>query len=270
MTARVMVLKIAWCLAPLAAAYAIRVPVRRVRAHPRRGPRSQSRWAVFSAPTGGGHGGASRRSSPLYAGGGGAREARPITSTTSGNVSVPEVFVGNDGSSRQLFANGVVLPVGWTGASNRKRTGSKFFGASSLGATTWPVGEAAANPAAVPFSRRSWLSGIRGDLKRRAPNYLRDWADGLTVKTAGAVCFLYFAVLAPAVAFGGVMAATTGGALGPRDVLLSCGLSGMAYATLAGQPMTFVAPTGLTLSFIGALAAWAAGNGKTRSGELFF
>ena len=45
------------------------------------------------------------------------------------------------------------------------------------------------------------------------------------------------------------------------QVLLSCGLSGMAYACLAGQPMTFVAPTGLTLSFIGALAAWAAKTG---------
>ncbi|KAH8098199.1 inorganic anion exchanger [Aureococcus anophagefferens] len=52
------------------------------------------------------------------------------------------------------------------------------------------------------------------------------------------------------------MTAATSGVLGPRDVILSCGLSGMAYATLAGQPMTFVAPTGLTLAFIGALSSW--------------
>ena len=30
---------------------------------------------------------------------------------------------------------------------------------------------------------------------------------------------------------------------------------------LAGQPMTFVAPTGLTLSFIGALSAWTIKSG---------
>ena len=110
------------------------------------------------------------------------------------------------------------------------------------------------------------------------------------------------------------MQTATCGALGPRDVLLSCGLSGMAYAycdrrpfasstgctsretqrgaarrwrrggriasmwrmprvvgqtktrknkrrCLAGQPMTFVAPTGLTLSFIGALSAWTIKSG---------
>ncbi|KAH8067620.1 inorganic anion exchanger [Aureococcus anophagefferens] len=88
--------------------------------------------------------------------------------------------------------------------------------------------------------------------------YATDWADGFRSpgKTLGASAFLYFAVLAPAIAFGGAMTAATSGVLGPRDVILSCGLSGMAYATLAGQPMTFVAPTGLTLAFIGALSSW--------------
>jgi hypothetical protein len=37
------------------------------------------------------------------------------------------------------------------------------------------------------------------------------------------------------VAFGGVMQTATCGALGPRDVLLSCGLSGMAYAYCAAS-----------------------------------
>ena len=54
-------------------------------------------------------------------------------------------------------------------------------------------------------------------------------------KNAVFVSFLYFAVLAPAVAFGGVMQTATCGALGPRDVLLSCGLSGMAYAYRAAS-----------------------------------
>ena len=33
------------------------------------------------------------------------------------------------------------------------------------------------------------------------------------------------------------------------------------HRCLAGQPMTFVAPTGLTLSFIGALSAWTIKSG---------
>ena len=184
-------------------------------------------------------------------------EVQTITSSVKGNVSVPEVFVGNDGMSRQLFDNGVVLPVGWTGASTRRRTGSQFTG--GIGSTSWPVGEASANPGQIlPFSRSTWLQGLRGDLRRRLPLYGSDLADGFKspAKTAGAVLFLYFAVLAPAIAFGGVMTTVTFGALGPRDVILSCGLSGMAYALVSGQPMTFVAPTGLTLSFIGALSAW--------------
>ncbi|EGB05326.1 hypothetical protein AURANDRAFT_30993 [Aureococcus anophagefferens] len=125
--------------------------------------------------------------------------------------------------------------------------------------TSWPVGEASANPGSIaPFSRKTWLRGLREDAKRRLPMYATDWADGFRSpgKTLGASAFLYFAVLAPAIAFGGAMTAATSGVLGPRDVILSCGLSGMAYATLAGQPMTFVAPTGLTLAFIGALSSW--------------
>ena len=188
----------------------------------------------------------------------GETETQMITSNVQGNVSVPEVFVGNDGLGRQLFDNGVVLPVGWTGASTRRRTGSRFAG-GAMAQTSWPVGEASANPGSIaPFSRRTWLRGLREDAKRRLPMYATDWADGFRSpgKTLGASAFLYFAVLAPAIAFGGAMTAATSGVLGPRDVILSCGLSGMAYATLAGQPMTFVAPTGLTLAFIGALSSW--------------
>ena len=158
-----------------------------------------------------------------------------------GNVSLPEVFVGNDGSSRQLYDNGVVMPVGWTGASTRRRTGSKFTG-TLLASTEFPVGDAGANPQRIkPFSRKTWLQGVRDDIRKRSPLYAQDWFDGLRnpAKSAGACLFLYFAVLAPAVAFGGVMQTATCGALGPRDVLLSCGLSGMAYAYCDRRPFAF-------------------------------
>jgi len=165
-------------------------------------------------------------------------EVRAVTALSrDGNVSLPEVFVGNDGSSRQLYDNGVVMPVGWTGASTRRRTGSKFTG-TLLASTEFPVGDAGANPQRIaPFSRKTWLQGVRDDIRKRSPLYAQDWFDGLRnpAKSAGACLFLYFAVLAPAVAFGGVMQTATCGALGPRDVLLSCGLSGMAYAYWAAS-----------------------------------
>ena len=165
-------------------------------------------------------------------------EVRAVTALSrDGNVSLPEVFVGNDGSSRQLYDNGVVMPVGWTGASTRRRTGSKFTG-TLLASTEFPVGDAGANPQRIrPFSRKTWLKGVRDDIRKRSPLYAQDWFDGLRnpAKSAGACLFLYFAVLAPAVAFGGVMQTATCGALGPRDVLLSCGLSGMAYAYWAAS-----------------------------------
>ena len=166
-------------------------------------------------------------------------EVRAVTALSrDGNVSLPEVFVGNDGSSRQLYDNGVVMPVGWTGASTRRRTGSKFTG-TLLASTEFPVGDAGANPQRIkPFSRKTWLQGVRDDIRKRSPLYAQDWYDGLRnpAKSAGACLFLYFAVLAPAVAFGGVMQTATCGALGPRDVLLSCGLSGMAYAYCERRP----------------------------------
>ena len=129
------------------------------------------------------------------------------------------------------------MPVGWTGASTRRRTGSKFTG-TLLASTEFPVGDAGANPQRIaPFSRKTWLQGVRDDIRKRSPLYAQDWFDGLRnpAKSAGACLFLYFAVLAPAVAFGGVMQTATCGALGPRDVLLSCGLSGMAYASRAAS-----------------------------------
>lgn len=183
-------------------------------------------------------------------------------------VSMPEVFVANDGQARQLFDNGVVLPLGWTGASIRRRTGARLepsSGALGIGSSSWPVGDPAANPKPRGvFSTATWMTGIKDDLKRRSKFYVSDWIDGFKApgKMIGAIAFLYFAVMAPAVAFGGIMFQVTGGMLGPRDVIMSCGISGMAYSCISGQPMTFPAPTGLTLSFIGALSGWTDRVGK--------
>jgi hypothetical protein len=68
-----------------------------------------------------------------------------------------------------------------------------------------------------------------------------------------AILFLYFACLSPAVSFGTIASGITNGSLGVVEFLLSAGLSGTLYALICGQPMAFIAPTGLTLAFISGL-----------------
>jgi len=103
------------------------------------------------------------------------------------------------------------------------------------------------------LKRFELFGDLKQDLKNRVPLWKQDWRDGLTGKTVAATLFLYFACLAPAVAFGGISATLTGGTLGVVEVLLATGCGGMAYSLLCGQPMTFIGPTGLTLVFTTAL-----------------
>jgi len=98
-----------------------------------------------------------------------------------------------------------------------------------------------------------WFKGHRDDLKLRLPHYASDWIDGFTPKSISSIIFMYFACLAPAVAFGGITSAVTGGLVGVPEFLVACGGAGMVFAAIAGQPMAFIGPTGLTLAFTTAL-----------------
>jgi hypothetical protein len=92
-------------------------------------------------------------------------------------------------------------------------------------------------------------------MRRRSKYYKSDWTDAFKKKrqVLPAILFLYFACLSPAVSFGTIASEITGGSIGIVEFLLSSGLSGMAYSILCGQPMAFIAPTGLTLAFISGL-----------------
>ena len=93
------------------------------------------------------------------------------------------------------------------------------------------------------------------DIARRRKVYASDWTDGFKRlrKVIPAILFLYFACLSPAVSFGTIASGITNGSLGVVEFLLSAGLSGALYAIICGQPMAFIAPTGLTLAFISGL-----------------
>lgn len=96
---------------------------------------------------------------------------------------------------------------------------------------------------------------MQNDVRRRRKVYLSDWTDAFKFKQKiiPAILFLYFACLSPAVSFGTIASQITNGSMGIVEFLLSSGFSGMAYAILCGQPMSFIAPTGLTLAFISGL-----------------
>lgn len=98
-----------------------------------------------------------------------------------------------------------------------------------------------------------WFTGLREDFRRRLPLYISDWADGLRFKSISAILFLYFACLAPVVAFGALTSSLTAGSMGVVEFLLSSGVAGMIYSIFSAQPLTFIAPTGLTLAFTTAL-----------------
>jgi hypothetical protein len=97
--------------------------------------------------------------------------------------------------------------------------------------------------------------GMKEDIRKRSKVYKSDWTDGFKRKrkVIPAILFLYFACLSPAVSFGTIASQITEGSIGIVEFLLSAGLSGMAYAIMCGQPMAFIAPTGLTLAFISGL-----------------
>lgn len=96
---------------------------------------------------------------------------------------------------------------------------------------------------------------MRNDILRRRKHYVSDWTDAFKKisKVIPAVLFLYFACLAPAVSFGEISSEVTNGSIGVVEYLLGSGVAGVIYSVLCGQPMAFLAPTGLTLAFISGL-----------------
>lgn len=100
-----------------------------------------------------------------------------------------------------------------------------------------------------------FAGGIRDDLSRRLPHYWSDFTDGLSLKTAGATLFLYFAALANAVAFGALTSAVTGNQIGIVEMLVVTAVGGILFALLAGQPLTILGGTGPITIFTGLLYA---------------
>ncbi len=97
------------------------------------------------------------------------------------------------------------------------------------------------------------FGGIIADVKRRVAVYKSDFTDGLHSKTAASTFFLFFACLAPAIIFGGLMSSETNGQIGAVEMIVATAFCGLVYALFAGQPMIILGGTGPMLVFTGIL-----------------
>ncbi|QQR92053.1 MAG: HCO3- transporter [Myxococcales bacterium] len=95
--------------------------------------------------------------------------------------------------------------------------------------------------------------GLLNDIKRRAPFYFSDFSDGLHPKALASTLFLFFACLAPAIAFGGLLTVLTHGQVGVVEMLVTHTLCGIVYALFSGQPLTILGSTGPVIIFMGIL-----------------
>jgi len=105
----------------------------------------------------------------------------------------------------------------------------------------------------VPPSDDGFGAGILADVRRKLPYYASDFTDGLNLKGLATVLFLFFACLAPSVAFGGLLAFLTDGEIGVVEAILATAIGGVTYALFSGQPLTLLGSTGPVTIFIALL-----------------
>ena len=116
-----------------------------------------------------------------------------------------------------------------------------------------------AAPEGLRYSGRPF-GGIVDDIRRRARHYGSDIQDGLNGQALGSVLFLFFACLAPAIIFGGLLYGETDGNIGAVEMILASAVCGVVYALFAGQPLIILGGTGPMLIFTGILHDYCAKN----------
>lgn len=56
-----------------------------------------------------------------------------------------------------------------------------------------------------------WFGGLFLDIKRKAPHYLSDYTDALSLQCVASFLFLYCACMSPVITFGGLLGEATEG-----------------------------------------------------------
>ncbi|XP_075403241.1 sodium bicarbonate cotransporter 3 isoform X2 [Tenrec ecaudatus] len=93
------------------------------------------------------------------------------------------------------------------------------------------------------------FGGLILDIKRKAPFFLSDFKDALSLQCLASILFLYCACMSPVITFGGLLGEATEGRISAIESLFGASLTGIAYSLLAGQPLTILGSTGPVLVF---------------------
>ncbi|KAG8004770.1 Sodium-driven chloride bicarbonate exchanger, partial [Nibea albiflora] len=93
------------------------------------------------------------------------------------------------------------------------------------------------------------FGGLVLDIKRKAPHYLSDYTDAISLQCLASFLFLYCACMSPVITFGGLLGEATEGRVSAIESLFGASMTGIAYSLFAGQPLTILGSTGPVLVF---------------------
>ncbi|KAI4889670.1 hypothetical protein NFI96_011021 [Prochilodus magdalenae] len=93
------------------------------------------------------------------------------------------------------------------------------------------------------------FGGLILDIKRKAPHYLSDYTDAISLQCVASFLFLYCACMSPVITFGGLLGEATEGRISAIESLFGASMTGIAYSLFAGQPLTILGSTGPVLVF---------------------
>ncbi|XP_053916539.1 sodium bicarbonate cotransporter 3 isoform X11 [Cuculus canorus] len=93
------------------------------------------------------------------------------------------------------------------------------------------------------------FGGLILDIKRKAPFFLSDFKDALSLQCLASILFLYCACMSPVITFGGLLGEATQSRISAIESLFGASLTGIAYSLFAGQPLTILGSTGPVLVF---------------------
>ncbi|XP_071417218.1 sodium bicarbonate cotransporter 3 isoform X3 [Pithys albifrons albifrons] len=93
------------------------------------------------------------------------------------------------------------------------------------------------------------FGGLILDIQRKAPFFLSDFKDALSLQCLASILFLYCACMSPVITFGGLLGEATQSRISAIESLFGASLTGIAYSLFAGQPLTILGSTGPVLVF---------------------
>uniref|UniRef100_A0A4W5RL86 Anion exchange protein n=1 Tax=Hucho hucho TaxID=62062 RepID=A0A4W5RL86_9TELE len=92
-----------------------------------------------------------------------------------------------------------------------------------------------------------FCGGLLLDIKRKAPHYLSDYTDAVSLQCLASFLFLYCACMSPVITFGGLLGEATEGRISAIESLFGASMTGIAYSLFSGQPLTILGSTGPVL-----------------------